>query len=151
MKEIQTNGKTILFVEVPEDVIFRIEYDGLLAYQDADSEMPNFINIPSGNYQILGKSTELSEEQIKGICEQKEITSYGFDGLIFITLYRNYLLPDNDWKLSCDQFSNIQESYLSLLEANGICDRPKTTTLNLGRIDIDFITKVKTYLVLEKL
>lgn len=116
MKEIQTNGITILLVEVPEDAReFKIE-NGLLLFK-ADFIPFGIVILPQGQYQILGKSTELSEEQMKGICWQVSFGNY--------TGYKNY----NQAKCSDfrdiveSSFSTVQESYLSLLEANGIVDR----------------------------
>ena len=118
MKEIQTNGITILLVEVPEDAReFKIE-NGLLLFK-ADFIPFGIVILPSGQCQILGKSTELSEEQMKEILPIYEGAIRG---------YRIYTQrPDLLTK-------DIQESYLSLLEANGIVDRnnlanPDTTTI----------------------
>ena len=78
MKEITTNGKTLLFVEVPEDTEdFRFKLMPDNSEQLAGTVYDNLVHkgtcyiredIPQGNYQILGKSTELSEEQMVGIC-----------------------------------------------------------------------------------
>ena len=104
MTEITTNGITILLVEVPEDARkFKIE-NGLLLFK-ADFIPFGIVILPSGQYQILGKSTELSEEQMKEILPIYEGAIRG---------YRIYTQrPDLLTK-------DIQESYLSLLEANGI-------------------------------
>ena len=107
MKEIKTNGITILLVEVPEDAReFKIE-NGLLLFK-ADFIPFGIVILPQGQYQILGKSTELSEEQMKEILPIYEGAIRG---------YRIYTQrPDLLTK-------DIRESYLSLLEANGIVDR----------------------------
>ena len=101
--EIQTNGITILLVEVPEGAKeFDISDMGSLIYY-VEWGNSGYIDLPQGQYQILGKSTELSEEQMKEICDT--------DG----KGYMNYLEhPKNSY---C---KTVQESYLSLLEANGI-------------------------------
>ena len=85
MKEITTNGKTILFVEVPEDAYeFRmsLKMTNHLIYRRGET-FAGYVNLPNFTYQILGKSTE-SIHELLGISK---------------------------------------ESYLSLLEANGIVDR----------------------------
>lgn len=139
MKEIQTNGITILLVEVPDSVnSFGIgatchdcNKSGMWHCAHADTCGNNIpalkvftndvftisIDLPQGQWEILGKSTELSEEQMKGICWQVSFGNY--------TGYKNY----NQAKCSDfrdiveSSFSTVQESYLSLLEANGIVDR----------------------------
>jgi len=124
MKEIQTNGITLLLVEVPEDASdFRIDYASIIVLSWATTNENGSIELSSGKWVILGKSTELSEEQMKEICEYKEIDSYDCDGMVWYDIYRNYALDDSYWLNSCDQFFTVQESYLSLLEANGIVDR----------------------------
>mgnify|MGYP003404819791 CR=1 FL=1 len=115
--EIKTNGITILFVEVPEDAT-RFVTDWKFLIVDIFSPTQKMIPIPEGQYQILGKSTELSEEQMKEICEfrfgnQSEYLEAGF--IDYNTPVRNgfgdkYILNKE----------TVQESYLSLLEANGI-------------------------------
>ena len=107
MKEIQTNGITILLVEVPEDAIgFIIDYFYLICNPyESDKKV---IELPQCQWEMIGKSTELSEEQMKEILPIYEGAIRG---------YRIYTQrPDLLTK-------DIQESYLSLLEANGIVDR----------------------------
>jgi hypothetical protein len=104
MKEIQTNGITILLVEVPEDATYFNLHHNILLYPLGNDDVDG-IRLPIGQYQILGKSTELSEEQMKEICDKWK---YGWN---------NYLYPDTTY------YPTVQESYLSLLEANGIVDR----------------------------
>jgi len=178
MKEIQTNGITILLVEVPEDAKnFTItEFDWFenapkwyLLHETIEDNCGCPIEF-DGDWEILGKSTELSEEQMKEICEYKEIDSYDCDGMVWYDIYRNYALDDSYWLNSCDQFFTVRESYLSLLEANGIVDRnnltnPDTTSI-LGSspsgIDYEILdelrdkwqksqSKVKHYLVLKRI
>ena len=105
--EIKTNGITILFVEVPEDAT-RFVTDWKFLIVDIFSPTQKMIPIPEGQYQILGKSTELSEEQMKEI----------------ITLYegKKYKVYTGSYGKYTDK---VQESYLSLLEANGIVDRDR--------------------------
>lgn len=117
MKEITTNGITILFVEVPEDATwFQIMprqgiVNECLRYNFGTLRFGiKYEQLPSGQYQILGKSTELSEEQKEEICDQ--VSSFGK------MYWKNYLLP-----MSFTDGFTVQESYLSLLEANGIVDR----------------------------
>jgi len=122
MKEIKTNGITILLVEVPEDATtFVTDWKFLIV--DIFSPTQKMIPIMEGSWQILGKSTELSEEQMKEICEfrfgnQSEYLEAGF--IDYNAPVRNgfgdkYILNKE----------TVQESYLSLLEANGI-DNNKT-------------------------
>ena len=111
MKEIQTNGITILLVEVPEDAIgFIIDYFYLICNPyESDKKV---IELPQCQWEILGKSTELSEEQMKEICPK----------CIGLSVY-----PDYNFKptrlVALKFFHTVQESYISLLEANGIVDR----------------------------
>lgn len=108
MKEITTNGITILLVEVPEDAT-KFVTDWKFLIVDIFSPTQKMIPIPEGQYQILGKSTELSEEQMKEICEKEYFQGY-FQG--FCNYMSKQVTP-----------LTVQESYLSLLEANGMVDR----------------------------
>lgn len=105
MKEIQTNGITILFVEVPDDAIgFIIDYFYLICNPyESDKKV---IELPQCQWEILGKSTELSEEQMKEICEDVK-------GMFQSVMYKDYIGLNFPYHF-------VNESYLSLLEANGI-------------------------------
>ena len=121
MKEIQTNNITILFVEVPSvNLIFDIHDNYLVMGTNAmdvsskkrkirNGDNKGFINLNKVDWQILGKSTELSEEQMKEICPK----------CIGLSVY-----PDYNFKptrlVALKFFHTVQESYISLLEANGI-------------------------------
>jgi len=109
MKEIQTNGITILLVEATENQINDILVHSPLIVKDVLRIGMTGIKLPSGQYQILGKSTELSEEQMKEICPK----------CIGLSVY-----PDYNFKptrlVALKFFHTVQESYISLLEANGI-------------------------------
>ncbi len=140
MTSIKTNGITILLVEVPEDAT-RFVTDWKFLIVDIFSPTQKMIPIPEGQYQILGKSTELSEEQMKEILPIYEGAIRG---------YRIYTQrPDLLTK-------DIQESYLSLLEANGIVDRNPISDeqKNVDRFwQVEWQeaqSKVKHYLVLKK-
>lgn len=115
MTEITTNGITILLVEVPSvNLIFDIHDNYLVMGTNTmdvsskkrkirNGDNKGFINLNKVDWQILGKSTELSEEQMKEI----------------ITLYegKKYKVYTGSYGKYTDK---VQESYLSLLEANGI-------------------------------
>ena len=113
MKEIKTNGITILLVEVPDDAIgFIIDYFYLICNPyESDKKV---IELPQCQWEMIGKSTELSEEQMKEICWQVSFGNY--------TGYKNYNKAKcSDFRdIVESSFSTVQESYLSLLEANGI-------------------------------
>ena len=111
MKEITTNGITILLVEVEKGATYFQILPNKGIFVNGDSIESGVVDfLPKGNWQILGKSTELSEEQMKEILPIYEGAIRG---------YRIYTQrPDLLTK-------DIQESYLSLLEANGI-DNNKT-------------------------
>ncbi len=124
MTSIKTNGITILLVEVPSvNLIFDIHDNYLVMGTNAmdvsskkrkirNGDNKGFINLNKVDWQILGKSTELSEEQMKEICESDRHDNMFIDFREESTRYA-YLLK------------SVQESYLSLLEANGI-DNNKT-------------------------
>lgn len=104
MKEIQTNGITLLLVEVPEDASdFRIDYASIIVLSWATTNENGSIELSSGKWVILGKSTELSEEQMKEIMTLYEGKKYK----VYTGSYGKYT-------------DKVQQSYLSLLEANGI-------------------------------
>ena len=156
MKEIKTNGITILLVEVPEDAKnFTItEFDWFenapkwyLLHETIEDNCGCPIEF-DGDWEILGKSTELSEEQMKEILPIYEGAIRG---------YRIYTQrPDLLTK-------DIQESYLSLLEANGIVDRNSashpsdidpTNRSHYDKIEQEWQqaqSKVKHYLVLKRI
>jgi len=156
MKEIQTNGITILLVEVPEDAkawSIKHHMDGTLRSLRISDDEANYelCVLPQGQYQILGKSTELSEEQMKEICEfvpHKFITSRNWSGL-----YKDYRTGEY-------YIYSIDTAYLSLLEANGICDRflisepPENIGNNIAEWEEEYQkekSKVKHYLVLKRI
>ena len=137
MKEIKTNGITILLIEVPEDAkLLQITQNASgrnLSYKVNNTTHPfgyTHIKLPEGNYQILGKSTELSEEQMKEIVERK------------------------DWLWGKMTYLS---SYLSLLEANGIVDRNPfdksgmTFSSEYQNKWQESQSKVKHYLVLKRI
>jgi len=144
MKEIQTNGITILLVEATENQINDILVHSPLIVKDVLRIGMTGIKLPSGQYQILGKSTELSEEQMKEICEHCKMG------------YLNYKYPfsSNPSEAFTD---NLQESYLSLLESNGIVDRNPISDeqKNVDRFwQVEWQeaqSKVKHYLVLKRI
>lgn len=109
MTPIKTNNITILLVEVPEDTkLWSIDNDNeLYLYVSVSDDTPDIIGLGKGQYQILGKSTELSEEQMNEICASDRHNNMFIDFKEESTRYA-YLLK------------SVQESYLSLLEANGI-------------------------------
>jgi len=119
MKEITTNGITILLVEVEKGATYFQILPNKGIFVNGDSIESGVVDfLPKGNWQILGKSTELSKEQMKEICEfrfgnQSEYLEAGF--IDYNAPVRNgfgdkYILNKE----------TVQESYLSLLEANGI-------------------------------
>lgn len=168
MTPIKTNGITILLVEVPEDAKNFEIMDDMLLFTSKNSKA-DFSIIPSGQYQILGKSTELSDEQMKGICEKIHVEEapsahndfaggfhYGFVDYTNIGDYSGY-------QGNCNHFVSVNKSYLSMLEANGIVDRnreinpdeytPKNI-FDLRRIKKQYQesqSKVKHYLVLKRI
>ncbi len=150
MTPIKTNGITILLVEVPEDAKnFTItEFDWFenapkwyLLHETIEDNCGCPIEF-DGDWEILGKSTELSEEQMKEILPIYEGAIRG---------YRIYTQrPDLLTK-------DIQESYLSLLESNGIVDRNPISDeqKNVDRFwQVEWQeaqSKVKHYLVLKRI
>lgn len=155
MKEIQTNGITILLVEVPEDVkLWSIDNDNeLYLYVSVSDDTPDIIGLGKGQYQILGKSTELSEEQMKEICEL--LAEFGLNGEAKLYMNYKYNKPV-PCTFTC---GTVEESYLSLLEANGIVDRnPYNKPSDLpytydGYEEFynESQSKVKHYLVLKRI
>lgn len=112
MKEQTINGKTYLFVEVPEDSGAYLVPDGTFTMWNPD-EM-NVINLPD-DWDIIGRVSELTEEQWKGIVESWP--SVSGDGTM---VYQRY--PDEIPKCR-----TATESGLSLIESLGY--RPETTLI----------------------
>lgn len=107
IKLIDTDKCKLLAVMVPEyGWDFRVDYGNRVVLSFACINEPDAIKLPEGNWQILGLSTELTEEQ------WSEIVKYV--GLPWCA-YKDYRSNSN-W------FSTAKESGLSLLEANQITE-----------------------------
>ncbi len=114
MKEYTLGENTILVVKVPEDSSdFRVNNDRHGNYLDFetilhedDSGTYDLIDLPPGNWTLLGKASSITEQQAKGLVEYKSIDKYG-------QLYYSY--EYRDWM-------NISplESFHSWLTVNGI-------------------------------
>lgn len=107
IKLIETNGKKLLIAEVPEEANEQWLSNGFIHIGELQGDAFS-IKLPPGSWQILGKSTELSEVQMKEICPL-----YEWGGYKIYTERPDLLTKD------------VNESYLSLLKANGIVDRNK--------------------------
>lgn len=117
MKEIKANGIDVLFVEVPEEIkswdddVFTIRDDSYVRFWDKSGH-DSLIDLPSGKWELMGKSTELTDSQMKEICEQYPIVKN--NRLFFKNYGKQIICKERPW------VDTVQESYLSLLEANGI-------------------------------
>lgn len=147
IKLIETNGKKVLILEVPEGASEFETGTRTLFFNDFR------IDIPFGDWQILGKSTELSEEQKGQVVECLE-----WEGLVVYILY-----PDDPKKRRFT--ASRDESYLSWLKANEIVDRNpygdyesafvySPLSFNLNELEADQIKwqeaqkQVRTYIIL---
>lgn len=130
MKEIQTNGITILFVEVPEDAReFKIE-NGLLLFK-VDFIPFGIVIPPQGLYQILGKSTEPIHELL-GISKEEYLSLLEANGIVD----RNMIDKPNESDIleDCEDWVYARAKYQSLLEQW-----------------LEAQSKVKHYLVLKRI
>lgn len=146
-------GKKLLIVEVPDDAIdfdMVIGTEYFFLYYKAHffefKKIGMHKLLPPGSWQILGKSSELSEEQMKEIVEKplhshieymvdpkdksytKTIDCYNRPRWTKITstFYKDYAAKQRPRSMAwIGTVNTVQESYLSLLEANGVVDRGK--------------------------
>lgn len=72
MKQLTTSKASILAVEVPEDI--DAEYFSGKTFTDfmfiSDGRTERHLTLPKANWQILGRASELTEEQAKGIVDK---------------------------------------------------------------------------------
>jgi len=94
MKQFEHNG--FLFVEVPEDAT-NFVIDDELYYQAKFNDygaVSHMKKLPPGNWQILSKANECSEDQAKGIVEQQRgnglFKNYSLEGSL--AQYGTYFL-----------------------------------------------------------
>lgn len=119
IKIIETGKCKLLAVMVPEGATKHLYIPKIntVAFFNEDSkgrvvtESVKFTFLSEGNWQLLGLSTELTEEQWRDVVEE---TTFGNN---IIPIFRNYNRPLPQWTFAC---ATAKESGLSLLEANQI-------------------------------
>lgn len=78
MKQLNINGKSLLLVPVPEDVIKIAIIGGFVVDNWEDEEWIPFQNLPPGDWELIGKDPlNLSEEEAREIVEEVEIVEHG--------------------------------------------------------------------------
>ncbi len=111
MTTIHNNGKTIVAVPVPEDVKGITVYDNTpaptLRYLELSTMLVQIVNLPEGNWTILGKLSELSDKDCEPLIEN---WNSAFDDKTKI--YENYY--------GVFKCNTAKESFISLLKANGV-------------------------------
>ena len=107
MKKIKTAGNDIIVAEVPEDAIdYKISGTNYLCYYIEDNwevEVPRL----QDNWKILGKLSELSEEDCSKFVEQLSFMGKKSDKWLCYST------------LACVK-NTAKESLISLLQSNGI-------------------------------
>lgn len=104
---IQTSKATILVVDLPEGAeAWKNDsyHTNTLWYKSESMRSPKHINLPDGEWQLLGKTFELSRLQCAEIVK--------YVGLPW-NAYKDYT-TDSNW------FNNPVDSFASLLTANGV-------------------------------
>lgn len=114
IKTIKTNGKNVCIVQVPEGATdITISDQNGLWYRSGkvwDDSAP--VCLPPGNWRILGLSNELSEEQMKDVCEVAQEVSYWDD------INDEYFVYYGHDGIGARYAHTVQESYASFLTAN---------------------------------
>lgn len=146
LKQIDTINGTIIVVEVPEDAYdFFIHISSIMGrtvenklttfYKEDCFDLPNCWQM---TYKILGKLSELSEEECTKFVEFKNISSpcqceiCGYD----VDCYRDYVnQTDDDWENNpvADRLHTAKESFISLLQSHGV-DISKNNILILEKL-----------------
>lgn len=116
MKQITINGRTLLFVEVPEDIILRtISISGdcyLLFRTEKCSSTWSHIKIPQASYQFLGLTDTITDEQATLIFPKtKETEEY----------YESYYIPVETGDLPV--FPTAKIAFNNFLEDQSITGR----------------------------
>lgn len=117
MKQIQTTKATILVVDVPEgaqslldfEIVTNqsvIPYGKQLGYPDGNyKSFPNhgYVDLPAGNWKLLGRANELTEKQLKQIFpnvivghRQCFVELLSANGIVLSNPYSNFECP-NQW------------------------------------------------------
>ncbi len=101
-------------VEVPKERKIMLATDGnLYHYRGSGAVTGQRIDIPLGNYTLIGLCSEISEEEAKGVLN----TIVGWDK----PLYHNYEASGRDYRDIIESaFDNATESLASLVRSNGM-------------------------------
>ena len=122
-KIFQTSKAKLLCVDLPEGATFELEYDRVYEYYYLEWRTNygyDCFDFPQGNWQLLGRREDVSEDIAEKIVESRECTGYDYNGITFHTFYRNYQEPESLFVLNADQCNSASESFQSLIAAN-IC------------------------------
>lgn len=116
MKQITINGRVLGIVDVPEDAYgFSLYIDGLYWLVDRGTLWGELHSMTKGNWSILGRLNDITEEQAAGIVER------------FHNGYRDYDIPDNRMAAS---LLKATESLQSFFQSHGIKGNPLILLLN---------------------
>lgn len=119
MKQIKTAGKDLIVVEVPEDCKYNIgistDYKVFGDTNNSSNWTEFSIQLPDGEYKILGVLSELSEEDSDSFVFEYSSKTNTFDKSGF----QNYLYTSSVWSFSKFKFT-AKESLISLLQSNNI-------------------------------
>jgi hypothetical protein len=92
MTKHEINGYSLLMVDVPEGIVIQgidkidqVEYLELIVNNEED-----FMMLPSGNWQLLGLASEVTEEEAAGVVESGKYWDGYPPGLGMVTYYREY-------------------------------------------------------------
>lgn len=103
-----------MFVEVPIADKYTVRQNSEVSHLWHEKDkISNIIELPLGKWKILALSTDLTEEQMKEICDFSEMAAEGIDDHEggYLCYVRGY------W-----HHKTVQESYSSMKEANNIDD-----------------------------
>lgn len=117
--EHKTENVTVLFVKVPElTVSFSIErlWCNFIRFKSNNSHQD--IGIPKGNWQLIGLTSEVTEEQAKMMVDYLAITR----SLPPVYKYQCFNNWENEFDNALDSFKSIMQ-HLQVYEANPYGDK----------------------------
>lgn len=103
--KINLNGKTLLFVGLPKATyIAFIDKNELIVRMGYEfHQEQNEINLPQGDWQLIGIYPELTEEMAKMVVEG------GFCSTNGINLYQDYSKEDGTHSTALESFQSLME------------------------------------------
>lgn len=130
-KEIKTEKFEGLVVLVPDDATdFRIDYASYVVLSWSNETGSDAFRLDNCRYKILGKATELTEEQCADIMPGEDI---GLLGMVF----KNYINPSDPFCDAKQSFKSFMHS-LECYSVNPYGEKPEFVFGEYGKSPIEF-------------